>query len=466
MRVFFCLLFVGGSFLAGAQDQRPPNIIIIFADDLGYGDLGCYGHPTIRTPRLDAMAREGQRWTDFYVAANVCTPSRAALLTGRYPVRSGMTSNRVGVLFPNSTGGLPATEITLAEQLRTAGYATAAVGKWHLGHLPQYLPTAHGFDSYFGIPYSNDMDRVSELSGGEFWKQPHDSITYQNFDVPLLRDTSVIERPTDQRNITHRYTGEALSFIREHAEQPFFLYLAHNLPHVPLFASQEFLDRSDRGLYGDVIEEIDYGVGQILDLLRETGLAERTIVLFTSDNGPWRSYGLDGGSSGPFYAGKGTTWEGGQRVPAIFWQPGTIEAGTTVHGIGTTLDLLPTFSALAGVAPSDNRVIDGVDLSGTLTDGAASPRESFLYYRGTQLDAVRMGDYKAHFATQGAYGQFGERMVHDPPLLYHLGHDPGETTDIAAAHPDIVTQLRALADRHLATVMPVPDQLAERRNQP
>ncbi len=463
MRLLFCLLFAGCSFLGGAQDQRPPNVIIIFADDLGYGDLGCYGHPTIRTPRLDAMAREGQRWTDFYVAANVCTPSRAALLTGRYPVRSGMTSDRYGVLFPNSQGGLPASELTLAEQLHTAGYATAAVGKWHLGHLPKYLPTAHGFDAYFGIPYSNDMDLVSELSYGDFWKQAHDSIATQNFNVPLLRGTAVVERPTDQRSITRRYTEEALTFIQNHADQPFFLYLAHNLPHVPLFASQEFLGRSDRGLYGDVIEEIDHGVGQILDLLREAGLAENTIVLFTSDNGPWRSYGLDGGSSGPFYAGKGTTWEGGQRVPAIFWQPGTIEAGTTVHGIGTTLDLLPTFSAMAGVLPPSDRLIDGLDLTTTLTEGAASPRESFFYYRGTRLDAVRMGPYKAHFATQGAYGQFGERVVHDPPLLYHLGHDPGETTDIAASHAGIVARMRALTDRHLAGVMPVPDQLAARQ---
>ncbi len=464
MRLFFCLLLLGCSVLVGAQDGRPPNFVIIFADDLGYGDLGCFGHPSIRTPRLDEMAREGQRWTDFYVAANVCTPSRAALLTGRYPIRSGMTSDRNGVLFPNSTGGLPQSEVTLAEQLRSAGYATAAIGKWHLGHLPQYLPTNHGFDTYYGIPYSNDMDLVSEVSYGDFWRQPHDSITYQHFNVPLLRDTTIIERPTDQRTITRRYTQDAMTFIKSHAKEPFFVYLAHNLPHVPLFAATEVLGSSDRGLYGDVVEEIDHGVGEILDLLRTEGLAENTIVVFTSDNGPWRSYGLDGGSAGPLYAGKGTTWEGGQRVPAIFWQPGTIGAGTTVHGIGSTLDLLPTFSALAGVPLPEDRVIDGLDLTETLTEGAASPREEFLYYRGTHLDAVRVGPYKAHFATQGAYGQFGTREAHDPPLLYHLGRDPGETTDIAAAHPEILARIRALAERHRAGVVPVPDQLAERLN--
>ena len=444
------------------QADRPPNIIVIFADDLGYGDLGCYGHPSIRTPHLDRMAREGQRWTDFYVAANVCTPSRAALLTGRYPVRSGMTSRVNGVLFPNSTGGLPAEEVTLAEVLRDRGYATAAIGKWHLGHLPAYLPTAHGFDTYFGIPYSNDMDLVSELSYGRFWQQPHDSIRYPDFNVPLLRDTTVVERPADQRTITRRYTEAAMDFIRAHREQPFFVYLAHNLPHVPLFASSHFLNRSRRGRYGDVVEEIDDGVGRILDLLVAEGVAEHTIVVFTSDNGPWRSYGIDGGSPGPFYAGKGTTWEAGHRVPAIFWGPRRI-APATVHGIGSTLDLLPTFASLTGAALPADILLDGIDISTTLTEGTESARGEIFYYRGPEVYAVRRGMYKAHFVTEGAYGQFGTRTVHDPPLLYHLGHDPGETTDIAALHPGLITELRALVDRHRATVAAVKDQLAERR---
>ncbi|NJB86470.1 arylsulfatase A-like enzyme [Lewinella marina] len=446
-----------------AQDSRSPNIIVIFADDLGYGDLESYGHPTIRTPRLDEMGREGQRWTSFYVAANVCTPSRAALLTGRYPVRSGMASDHHRVLFPNSTGGLPATEITLAEQLKSAGYATAAIGKWHLGHLPKYLPTAHGFDTYFGIPYSNDMDMSSHLPYHQFWQQPHDSIRSENFNVPLLRDTTVVERPADQRTITRRYTQEAMDFIKRQGDNPFFIYLAHNLPHVPLFASDDFLGSSHRGLYGDVIEEIDHGVGQILDLLRTEGLAENTIVVFTSDNGPWLSYGLDGGSAGPLYAGKGTTWEGGHRVPAIFWGPGRV-APATVRGIGSTLDFLPTFSALAGVAVPDDRPIDGIDLSVTLLTAAESPRREMIYYRGSRPYAVRLGDYKVHYVTQGAYGQFGEREEHAKPLLYHLGHDPGETTNIAELHPEVIQQITDHLSRHRATVKPAPDQLSERLN--
>ena len=446
-----------------AQSSAPPNVVIIFTDDMGYGDLTSYGHPTIRTPHLDRMAEEGQRWTSFYVAANVCTPSRAALLTGRYPLRSGMTSDKAGVLFPNSTGGLPASEVTLAEQLKSAGYATAAIGKWHLGHLPQYLPTSHGFDTYFGIPYSNDMDLRSELGYREFWQQPHDSIRTENFNVPLLRDTTVVERPAEQTTITRRYTEEAMDFIRAHRDGPFFVYLAHNLPHVPLFASNDFLGTSERGLYGDVIEEIDNGVGRILDLLREEGLAENTLVVFTSDNGPWRSYGLDGGSPGPFYAGKGTTWEGGHRVPGIFWWPGHVSPAV-VRGIGSTLDLLPTVSALAGVAVPEDRIVDGVDLSSTLLEGAESPRDEMVYYQGTEVFAVRKGPYKAHFVTRGNYGQFGAREEHDPPLLYHLGQDPGETTDIAAAHPNVVRELTELAERHRGSVVPVPDQLADRQN--
>ena len=461
MRYAFLLCYTFFVFGLSAQESPPPNIIVIFTDDLGYGDLSSYGHPTIRTPELDAMAMEGQRWTSFYVAANVCTPSRAALLTGRYPVRSGMTSKVTGVLFPNSTGGLPASEVTLAEQLKKAGYATAAIGKWHLGHLSQYLPTQHGFDTYYGIPYSNDMDRVTDLPYQEFWQQPHDSIRVENFYVPLIRDTTVVERPADQRTITRRYTDEAMTFIREHREGPFFVYLAHNLPHVPLFASEDFLGSSERGLYGDVIEEIDHGVGRILDLLREEGLAENTIVVFTSDNGPWRSYGIDGGSPGPFYAGKGTTWEAGHRVPAIFWGPGHIQP-RTVRGIGSTLDFLPTFSKLAGVDVPDDREMDGMDISRVLLDGAESPREQMIYYQGPEVFAVRRGDFKAHFLTQGAYGQFGPREEHDPPLLYHLGRDPGETTDIGAAHPEILRELQELKEMHEATVVAVKDQLAER----
>ena len=260
-----------------------PNIVVVFCDDLGYGDLSCFGHPTIKTPNLDRMAAEGVKLTQFYSASPVCTPSRAALMTGRLPIRSGMCSDKRRVLFPNSGGGIPASEITLAEALKEQGYATAAVGKWHLGHLPQFLPTSNGFDSYFGIPYSNDMDRVNDAPRGResFWNP---KVEYWN--VPLLRNKEELERPADQTTITKRYTEEAVSFIKENRDGKFFLYLPHSLPHVPLFRSKEFEGKSLRGLYGDVIEEIDWSVGQVLETLRDLELDENTIVWFTSDNGP------------------------------------------------------------------------------------------------------------------------------------------------------------------------------------
>ena len=279
-----------------------PNLVVIFCDDLGYGDLGTFGHPTIRTPNLDRMAQEGQKWTHFYAAASVCTPSRAALLTGRLPVRNGMMSPKSRVLFPDSASGIPENEVTLAEALRAQGYATGCVGKWHLGHLPQYLPTNNGFDSYFGIPYSNDMDQTRKGSTRDLVKTAR--IEYWN--VPLLRDREVVERPADQRTITKRYSEEAVRFIRENRERPFFLYLAHSLPHVPLFASEEFLGTSKRGLYGDVVEEIDHGVGQIMQTLTDLGIAERSLVVFTSDNGPWLPYKEHGGSAGLLREGKGS----------------------------------------------------------------------------------------------------------------------------------------------------------------
>ena len=448
---------------AQSATDPPPNFIIIFADDLGYGDLSCYGHPTIRTPHLDRMAYEGQKWTNFYVGASVCTPSRAALLTGRLPVRSGMTSRAARVLFPDSRNGLPATERTLAEQLQPAGYATACIGKWHLGHKEPYLPTNHGFDYYYGIPYSNDMDIVADLeaAGGyySFFNSEAGRKT-ESFNVPLLRNTEIIERPADQRTITRRYTEEAIGFIRENRERPFFVYLAHNLPHIPLFASDDFLGQSERGLYGDVVEEIDAGVGRILATLEAEGLAENTIVVFTSDNGPWLPFGNDGGSAGLLRDGKGTTWEGGMREPGIFWSPGRIQPGI-VTGLGTTMDLFTTFSRMAGVPVPADRVIDGVDLSPVLLAGASSPREVVFYYRGDELYAVRAGAYKAHFITQGAYGG-APREVHETPLLYNVAIDPAERFDIAAEHPEIIEKIRAVVAGHEANLVKGPDQLKDR----
>lgn len=417
--------------------SRLPNFVIIFADDLGYGDLGCYGHPTIRTPQLDRMAAEGMKFTQFYSAASVCTPSRAALMTGRLPIRNGMCSDRRRVLFPNSAGGLPSGEITIAEALKTKGYATACVGKWHLGHLPQYLPTRQGFDSYFGIPYSNDM-------------RP----------CPLLRNEETIEEPADQTTLTKRYTDEAVRFIREHREEPFFLYFPHTFPHVPLFASGEFRDTSTRGLYGDVVEELDASVGRVLETLRELEINENTLVFFTSDNGPWLPRKLNGGSAGLLRDGKGSTWEGGMREPTLAWWPSKIKAGTTTQSLASTLDLFATVHALAGVELPSDRELDSHNLTPVLLEDKKSPRETFFYYRGDRLMAVRHGPWKAHYITQSAYGR-QPAEEHDPPVLYHLEHDPSEQFDVAKDHPGVLTRIAELVSEHRANLVVSPSQLDE-----
>ncbi len=442
-------------------EKRPPNFVIIFADDLGYGDLGVFGHPTIKTPNLDRMAHEGQKWTNFYAGASVCTPSRAALLTGRLPVRSGMASNKQRVLFPDSKNGLPADEITLAEQLKEVGYSTACIGKWHLGHKEQYLPTNNGFDYYFGIPYSNDMDKIGTKDYKQATKEEPSAIKIEDYNVPLMRNTEIIERPANQHTITKRYSEEAVSYIKKNKDTPFLIYLAHNLPHIPLFASKEFLGKSERGLYGDVVEEIDDGVGKIIAALKEEGLAENTIVIFTSDNGPWLPFELNGGSAGLLRAGKGTTWEGGMREPTLFWSPNKIKPAV-ITGLGSTMDLFATFSKLGGTNIPNDRIIDGLDLSATLFEQNESPRKDMFYYRGTELYAVRLGDYKAHFITEGAYGQFGEREEHETPLLYNVNEDPSEQFDIAPDHPEIIKRIKALVVEHREKMVMGKDMLAER----
>jgi arylsulfatase A-like enzyme len=441
-------------FAASAKDASRPNIVVIFADDLGYGDLACYGHPTIRTPQLDRMAREGIRFTQFYSAAEVCTPSRAALLTGRLPPRSGMCSNKRRVAFPNTTGGLPDGELTIAELLKTKGYATACIGKWHLGHLPQFLPGKHGFDYSFGVPYSNDMDRVpSAPMGRAAFLKPQ--IDYWN--VPLLKNGEAIERPADQHTLTRRYTDEAIRFIQEHKDQPFFVYLPHTMPHVPLFVSEGAAGKSSRGLFGDVVEELDVNVGRLLQTLRDTGLAQRTLVVFTSDNGPWLTQGDQGGSAGLLRDGKGSTWEGGMRVPAIAWMPGTVPAGVVSQELASTLDLLPTACALAGIEPPADRPLDGYNLL-PLFHGEKSPRREMFYYRGFELMAVRLGPWKAHFKTQTGYGQ-PQPESHDPPLLFNLEVDPSERFNVAAANPAVLAEIRTLVDKHLAGMKSAPSQL-------
>ncbi len=326
---------------------QPPNIVVILADDLGYGDLGSYGHPTIATPNLDRMAALGMKFTQYYAGSSVCSPSRAALLTGRYPIRSGLTR----VLEPRSTGGIPSDEITLAEVLKTAGYATACVGKWHLGWQPKYLPTNHGFDSYFGIPYSNDMSPATQPGNPVFSAAPP---------TPLIRglEATNSDEP-DQRMLTRRYTEEAVGFLRQHAgRRPFFLYLAHTMPHVPVSASALFDGKSRRGRYGDAVEELDWSCGQIASALTELGIERDTLVIFTSDNGPWLSKREDGGSAGPFREGKVSTWEGGFRAPLIARWPGKIATGVTTPAFATAMDLFATCTALAGRSPLPRRPAD------------------------------------------------------------------------------------------------------------
>jgi len=420
---------------AGARPaRRRPNVVLIFADDLGYGDLSCFGHPTLHTPNLDRMAAEGMKLTQFYSAAPVCTPSRAALMTGRLPIRNGMYGDRRGVLFPNSPGGLPDGEVTIADALRAAGYATACVGKWHLGHLPQYLPTRHGFDEYFGIPYSNDMKPC-----------------------PLLDGEVQIEEPAVQATLTRRYTERAIGFIERAARRPFFLYFAHTFPHVPLHASGEFAGKSRRGLYGDVVQELDWSVGQIRSALARLGLERDTLVLFTSDNGPWLTQNQRGGCAGLLRGGKGSTWEGGMREPTLAAWPGTIPAGSVAMDLGATLDVFPTCAELARVSVPSDRAMDGVSLMPILTQSGPGLRDVVFYYSGSELRAVRQGSWKAHYVTRSGYGN--DRKEHDPALLFDLDVDPGERYDVAKDHPAIVERISAVASEHRGAAEPAPSQL-------
>jgi arylsulfatase A-like enzyme len=435
--------------------DRSPNIVIIFADDLGYGDLGCFGNPTIQTPHLDRMAREGMKLTQFYSAAPVCTPSRAALMTGRLPARSGMCSNKRRVLFPNSKGGIPAREITLAEALKTKGYATACIGKWHLGHLKPFLPTSNGFDSYLGIPYSNDMDRIATAPKGRAaFLNP--KIEYWN--VPLMHNTDIIERPAEQTTITRRYTEAAIDFIEQQKDQPFFLYLPHSLPHVPLFRSKAFAGQSRRGLYGDVIEEIDWSVGQVLNTLKRCGVDKHTLVFFTSDNGPWLTFNEHGGSAGLLRDGKGSTWEGGMREPTLAWWPGTIKPASVSAAVSSTMDIYATAMKQANIPLPTDRTLDSHDLTPVLTGTGNSSRELLFYYRGYRLMAVRKGPWKMHLMTQNAYGQ-REPVKHDSPQLYHLEHDPSEKYEIGKNHPKVIADLLKDIKRHQQAMKPAPSQL-------
>jgi len=446
-----------------AADAEKPNIVIIYADDLGYGDLSCYGHPSIRTPNLDRMAAEGMRFTNFYSAGEVCTPSRAALLTGRYPVRSGMCHDEFRVLRTRAKGHLPLDEITLPELLKERGYRTGIVGKWHLGvwYLnPDGHPSKHGFDHVFCVPHSNDMNPAKGTPAGAR-KELEQKESWWN--TPLYRDNELVAQPVEQSTLTRRYTEEAVKFIHEQKSGPFFLYFAHTFPHILLFASERFRGKSGAGIYGDVVEELDWSVGEVLGALEKEGLAKNTLVIFSSDNGPWLTMGLAGGSAGPLRDGKGSTFEGGMREPAIARWPGKISPGMVQHEIATTMDLFVTLAKLGGATPPADRPIDGVDIAPLLFGTNQVEHPPFFYYRGSQLYAVRNGPWKAHLITREAYGT-DLPAPHDPPLLYHLGRDPGERFDVAAEHPEAVAEIMKIVAQHRAGMKAAPSQLVEMAN--
>ncbi len=434
--------------------RRLPNFVVIFTDDQGYGDVGCYGARDFETPNVDHMAAQGIRFTDFYVSQAVCSASRASLLTGCY-------ANRIGIraaLMPQARVGISDREMTIAEVLKPMGYSSGIFGKWHLGHHRKFLPLHHGFDEYFGLPYSNDMwpnnyHGIPSSAGNKSRHPP----------LPLIEgDEKVDEVLTmeDQDALTTLYTERAVAFIEKHRNEPFFLYVPHSMPHTPLGVSSKFKGKSEQGRYGDVMMEIDWSVGQILQALEKYGLEHNTLVVFTSDNGPWLNFGSHAGSTGPLREGKGTSWEGGQRVPCVMKWPGHIPAGIECTKIAATMDLLPTFAALAG-APLPDHKIDGVNIHSLLTgDPNANPRDHLFYYythsKGDQLQAVRQGKWKLHLPHN--YRTLGDQPTRQDGLsvpykqastgleLYDLENDIGETLDVADRFPDAVERLLGLAE--------------------
>jgi arylsulfatase A len=414
-----------------------PNIVVIFCDDLGYADIGPFGPtPGYATPNLDRMAAEGMKFTDFYVAQAVCSASRAALLTGCYSNRVGI----LGALGPQSPNGISDDETTLGEVAKRAGYATAIYGKWHLGHHAQYLPPRHGFDDYFGLPYSNDM-----------WPNHPQKGAFP--DLPLIEGEKTIATNPDQSQLTTWYTERAVKFIDANKERPFLLYVPHSMPHVPIFASDKFAGKTERGLFGDVISEIDWSVGEILSALNRNGLDDKTLVVFTSDNGPWLNYGNHAGSAGPLREGKGGMWEGGCRVPCVMRWPGKIPAASVCNEPAMTIDILPTVAKLLGVTLDSDRPIDGLDIAPLMfaSPGAKSPHDALWLYYGQELQAIRSGPWKLVFPHK--YRHYVDRGTDGRPAatkqgvvaeleLYNLQDDIGETKNVAAEHPDVVAQLQ------------------------
>ena len=444
-----------------------PNIVILFTDDLGWGDLGAFGHPYIKTPSLNQLAAEGQQWTDFYVPAPVCSPSRAALLTGRHPVRTGLYGVGTPVMFPGDTRGIPYTEVTLAEALKAKGYSTAIMGKWHLGDAPDFFPTRHGFDYWFGIPYSNDMQFVGRPGVEDLFRlqqagktselmqifndflRSFEAPDYRDYNVPLWRsrcsdsacNDELLEQPAVQTTLTTRLTKEAVHFIQAQGDEPFFLYLPYTMPHLPIFADTPFQGNSLAGPYGDTIEEIDWSVGEIVAALEAAGISENTLVFFSSDNGPWQSASTKfAGSTGPFRGSKQEVYEGGVRVPTIFWWPDKIIPKVSSE-IGSVLDIYQTIAALTGI--DAEQAVDSLDLSAELFAGEGSPRGEVALYRKGELRAFRKGDYKLHLFDQA---QGGKPL--DQPELYNLKQDLAERDNIAAEYPEIVEAIQAAIDAH------------------
>ncbi|MGH8024602.1 MAG: sulfatase family protein [Limisphaerales bacterium] len=417
---------------AQAAPPSKPDFVVILIDDMGYGDIGPFGSKANFTPNLERMAREGMKLTSFY-GAPVCTPSRAQILTGCYAKRVGLPN----VIFPASPIGLSPKERTVADLLKAQGYATMAIGKWHVGDQPEFLPTRHGFDHFYGLPYSNDMGRRPHAKGRQSKYPP----------LPLLEDRKIIEAPVDQDTLTVRYTQQALKFITENRDHPFFLYFAHTAVHVPLHPGAAFKGKSGNGLYGDWVEEVDWSVGRVLETLKELRLDRKTLVLFTSDNGPWLSEGKDGGVAGPLRGGKFTTWEGGMREPTIAWWPGQITANTTCDAVASEMDVLPTFVKLAGGQPPSDRKIDGKDIWPLLSGRSkTSPHKALYYFNGLNLQAVRSGPWKLAIAPQGSGRGRGVPVpaTFDHPRLYNLELDIGERTNVAAEHPEVVARLQDL----------------------
>lgn len=416
-----------------AFSQEKPNFVLIFTDDQGYGDIGCFGSKTIRTPQLDRLAKEGRKFTSFMVASSVCSPSRAALLTGSYPKRTGIEN----VLFPVSNTGLNPQEHTIADHLKQQGYATACFGKWHLGHHPETLPRKNGFDVYFGIPYSNDMNHPKnegkpkgDVVGMDIlWNDPESTLT--KWQTPLMENEEIVELPVDQRTITRRCTDRGIAFIKENKSKPFFLYLPYSMPHIPLYVPDDVRDPDPKRAYINTIEHIDTEVGRIFDTLRELDLAKNTYVIYATDNGPWLQFKHHGGSAGPLRDGKGTAFEGGQRVPCIMWAPGRIPAGTETNALASTIDLLPTIAAITNTPLPKDLKIDGLDISSLLTGGTESPRTEFLYYNRERLVGIRQGDWKL-------LAQPGKEKA---ALLFNLADDIGEKNNLAAKNPELVQRL-------------------------